>query len=217
MELAAQQVLAGVVVAAIALTYALGPGFRAQRVYGLRFSHAPTWWDGRVATTILTLVAIVIACATLWGSADLVLALPLVVFGPTLALTDIAVHRLPNAITTAFAVLSVVVLITAVILDSDSSRILRAVCAAGFFGLVFLLSNFVRGGFGMGDVKLAPSVFGLAAAHSLMGLGVMVGVTFVGAGLYALVLVATHRAKMSSPLALGPWLMLGLLAGLAIG
>lgn len=209
------QILACLTVVAVATIYTLGPGFRAQRIYGMRFSHAPVWWDGRPALFALTLVLAAVFTFTQWGSANLVLALPVVLFGPTLAVVDLAVHRLPNRINGLFAACAAIVLVLAWALDGDATRLLRAVCAAGFFGVVFLLSTFVRGGFGMGDVKLAPSAFGLAAAASLSALAVMVVVTFVGAGIAALVLLATRRAKLSTPLALGPWILLGLTWALA--
>ncbi|QOX82513.1 hypothetical protein H8R18_04290 [Nanchangia anserum] len=124
-------------------------------------------------------------------------------------------HRLPNAINLAFAVATVAAVIVASALDGDATRLVRMVCAGALFGLLFLLSNFVRGGFGMGDVKLAPSAFGMAAAASLTGLGIMTIVTFVGAGLAALILVGLKRATMSSALPMGPWIIPGLVAAIA--
>lgn len=206
------QILAALAVAGVALVYALGPGYRAGRIYGRRFSHEPTWWSSRPAIGLVTLALGAVCLWATWQSADLILALPLVVFGPTLAVIDAAVHRLPNAINAAFAASTLTAVLLAWALDGDGLRVMRALFAAGFIGVLFVLTTFVRGGFGMGDVKLAPSAFGLAAAVGLTQLGVMVVVTFFGAGLYALTLVATRRAHLTTPIALGPWIILGLTA-----
>lgn len=212
----ASALIAAACMAGCALAYSLGPGFISQKVYGKRFGHKISWWDARPAVAILTIVLAAAMFATTWGSVRLLLALPLVVFGPTLALIDLGVHRLPNRITSMFAVATGVVITVALILDGDASRLVRAGLAALFFGLFFLLSHFVRGGVGLGDVKLAPSVFALAGAASWAALGLTLLAAVTMAGLVALGVIVSRRGGLSTPIALGPWMLLGLAVGLSL-
>ncbi len=129
--------------------------------------------------------------------------------GVVLALIDLDVQRLPDAIVLpSYPVLAVLLL-----LGGDGPALLRALVGAlvlgGFFLLVWLLAP---GGMGFGDVKLAPLVGGVTA---YLGWGTfLVGafLAFLLGALAGVLLLAAGRAGRRSALPFGPFLVLGALS-----
>jgi leader peptidase (prepilin peptidase)/N-methyltransferase len=137
-----------------------------------------------------------------------------------LAFVDVAVRRLPDALTVPLAVLGVVGLGTASYLARDATSFLRGLIAAALAGGFFLALAWFRPdgtGMGLGDAKLA-SVLGLYLGwlgwQDLM-LGFFAG-TLVGA-LFAVALVATGRADRKASIPYGPFLLLGAAVALLLG
>lgn len=208
--------IAALIVLAAAITYVNWGGEAVVDKYATIYGVERTWWSNRYALNIATIVLFFLFYWRLQGSSDLFLSLPLVVCGPVLGTVDAMTHRLPGIVTTIFSVIAVIAVIGAAAVDNDPASLVKAVTVAVFAGILFLLGNFVRGGVGMGDVKLAPAVFGLAAAVSWHNLLLMVFVSLIGAGLWALALMATKRATGATAIALGPWMLIGLAVSLLI-
>jgi len=169
-------------------------------LFGLRRAAA-------VAAALVTgiLAALVVAETP---PARLPVALLLVVVGPVLVLADLAAHRLPDRATAPAAVAA-----AALALGAGGSPLLlqAAACGAGAALVLALLQAATGGGLGTGDVKLA-GVLGLALGQlgpAQVALGIAAG-TLLG-GVAATALLVGGRARASTAVPFGPWLVLGAL------
>lgn len=91
------------------------------------------------------------------------------------------------------------------------------VAAIGYFAVLLLVAIVTRGGFGMGDVKLAVL---LGLFMGFWGWPVLAaGLFYTGliGGIPALVLIATRRAGRGDELPYGPAMILGSWAALVFG
>lgn len=141
--------------------------------------------------------------------------------GLALALIDLDVRRLPNAIVLP----SYPVVAAGLVVASwnpggtaDWPALLRAVIGGvvlyGFYGVLMVVKE---GAMGFGDVKLAGL---LGAALAWVGWGTFaVGAfgAFVVGGLVAGVLMAAKRARLASRIPFGPWMVAGAVLGAAVG
>ncbi|RPE84436.1 leader peptidase (prepilin peptidase)/N-methyltransferase [Curtobacterium sp. PhB137] len=148
----------------------------------------------------------------------LVAMLYLMAVSVALALIDLDVHRLPNAIVLpAYPVLAAL-LTAASALSGDWGALLRA--GAGLLvlgGGYLVLALAVPGGMGLGDVKLA-GVLGLVLAYLGWGpLAVGAFGAFVLGGSFAIGLMVAGRAKRGSGIPFGPWMLGGAWLGVFIG
>ncbi len=131
--------------------------------------------------------------AALWALVQIVLV--------ALARIDIATRRLPNSIQLPMAVAAVVLRVL-----FERSALLEVVVAGGVaFGVFLGVAILARGGFGMGDVKLAGTL-GLLLGTQVIG-ALVVGI--LAGGVYSACLLATRRARLGSTVAYGPFLVLG--------
>jgi leader peptidase (prepilin peptidase)/N-methyltransferase len=165
---------------------------------------------GRAAAVVAALVAGMLAAVVVAETAParIPVALLLVAVGPVLVLADLAAHRLPDRATAPAAVAA-----AAVALVSGGSGLLvqAAACGAGAVLVLALLQAATGGGLGTGDVKLA-GVIGLALGQlgpAQVALGVAAG-TLLG-GVAATALLVGGRARASTAVPFGPWLVLGAL------
>ncbi|MDA3805292.1 prepilin peptidase [Clavibacter sp. CT19] len=165
---------------------------------------------GRTAAVVAAVVTGILAALVLAETppARLPPALLLVAVGPVLVLADLAAHRLPDRATAPAAVAaSALALVT-----GGSGLLLQAVgCGAAAVVVLALLQAATAGGLGSGDVKLA-GVLGLALGQlglAHVALGLAVG-TLLG-GVAALALLVGGRARASTAVPFGPWLVLGAL------
>ncbi|WP_239347372.1 MULTISPECIES: prepilin peptidase [unclassified Frankia] len=132
------------------------------------------------------------------------------VTGVLLAVIDIRVHRLPDAITLpSYPILAALFGLAAVV-DGDLGRWWRGLLAAAVVSVVSAgLWALPGAGLGFGDVKLAGLLGGalgwLGASAVLTGF--VVGMTL--AGMWALLLLVTRRASLSARIAYGPFLLAG--------
>ncbi|WP_406081915.1 prepilin peptidase [Micromonospora sp. NBC_00858] len=129
---------------------------------------------------------------------------------------DLAVHRLPDRLTLPAAAGTWLLLGAAALGDAETGDWLRAVTAGAGLALLFAGSTLLLGrrGFGLGDAKLALSVGALLGWYGWPVL--MFGLLFAF-GLSALVslgLLAARRARWSSHLPFGPFLLLGTVGAL---
>lgn len=161
--------------------------------------------------TGLAFAALATAGATGWsGAAQYWLA----ACGTTLALTDLAVHRLPNALTYA-ASAGTLALLAAAQLAGQPGSLIRAATAAAAVTAVYLILALTRV-MGLGDVKLAPAIGGLLGWTSWSAVlsGTFAGFAITAAASTAL--LATRRATVKSRIAFGPWMILGTMTVSAI-
>ena len=126
--------------------------------------------------------------------------------GAALALIDLDVRRLPNAIVLpAYPVLGVLLL-----LDGDAQALTRAVLgAAVLFAFYLAIAMVAVGAMGFGDVKLA-GVIGAMTAY--LSWGTLLSGAFLGFLLGAvagILLIAVQRAGRRSAVPFGPFMVLG--------
>lgn len=140
----------------------------------------------------------------------------LAAIGVALALIDLDVHRLPDAIVLPAYPVVAVLLVLASWGAHDWWALVRAAIGGAALFVLFLVLAIVRpGGMGMGDVKLA-GVLGMALGW--LGWGVFaVGAfgAFLLGGAFAIGLLLARRAQRGSGIPFGPWMILA--AALAVG
>ena len=160
--------------------------------------------------------------AVVAGYFGLVVELPaflyLAAIAIALALIDLDVHRLPNAIVLPSYVVGGVLLAVPSLVDGDYSQLLRAVIGlaalyAFYFGLVLVYPA----GMGFGDVKLA-GVLGMYLAW--LGWAELVVGAFLGfllGGVLGGLLLVTRKAGRKSKIPFGPFMLLGAFGGIFFG
>ncbi|NIA26068.1 MAG: prepilin peptidase [Gammaproteobacteria bacterium] len=135
-----------------------------------------------------------------------------------LGLTDLDHHRIPNRILYPSTAIGLVLLVGGAFADGAAENLPRALAGGAiYFGLLFIIALAARGGFGMGDVKLA-FFLGLFLAYASWGI-LVVGIFlafFVG-GLGAIVLLVTRLRGRKDPIAFGPALIAGAWIAIPMG
>jgi len=135
-----------------------------------------------------------------------------------LTLIDLDTHRLPNRIVLpAYPVLLVLLTLSSV-LTGEWGALLRGLVGMAVLGGVYLLLALaVPRGMGLGDVKLA-GVLGLVLAY--LGWGPLAVGAFAGfllGGTFGIVLLVVGRARRSTGIPFGPWMLLGAWVGAFAG
>lgn len=143
----------------------------------------------------------------------LVVALYVAVLAPMTALAaiDMDVHRLPDMITYKLLPASLVVVAVAAFAMGDWGRLLRGVLAGLALGALYLVIVLAapRGGFGVGDLKLSPSMGVLLGFFSWNALLVATVVGFVLSGVVSILWLVLRRVGLRSEIAFGPYMILG--------
>lgn len=167
------------------------------------------------AGTALTFVVMTLAIGI---NAQLPAYLYLAAVGVALAMIDLDVKRLPNALTLPSYGVGLVLLAVASFVDDDWDALVRgALGMAALFGFYFLLALIYPSGMGFGDVKLA-GVLGLYLAYQSWGVLLVGG--FLGFALGAFVgggLMVAKRAGRKTKVPFGPFMLAGTLLGLLVG
>ncbi|NUS58605.1 MAG: prepilin peptidase [Streptomycetaceae bacterium] len=149
---------------------------------------------------------------------DLVAFFALAAGGVVLTLVDLRTLRLPDIVTGAILLAGLSLLgIEALAVDEIGSYLRALAGAVVLAAYHFALAVVRRGALGFGDVKLA-AVLGLHL--SWLGWGELIAgaaLSFVGAGTAAAFMLASGRARLDTPLAFGPWMLLGALGGVLFG
>ncbi len=135
-----------------------------------------------------------------------------------LALIDLDVKRLPNAIVLPAYIVAVVLFGIASILLGDYSMLVRAaismvILAAAYFAMALAYPK----GMGLGDVKLAGVLGFYLGWVSWGALAVGAFAAFILGGLYGVVLIVARRATRKSGIPFGPWMLVGAWIGIAVG
>jgi leader peptidase (prepilin peptidase)/N-methyltransferase len=135
-----------------------------------------------------------------------------------LALIDLDVHRLPNAIVLPSYIVAAVLFTAASILTGDYSALIRsAIAMAGLVVVYFAMAILYPGGMGFGDVKLA-GVIGIYLGWIGWGaLAVGAFGAFLLAGAFAVGLIISKRATRKSGIPFGPWMLGGAWLGAVVG
>jgi leader peptidase (prepilin peptidase)/N-methyltransferase len=169
-------------------------------------------------TTGVLFVLVILLC---WDRGLLALApalLYLAAIGVALALIDIDVHRLPNAIVLPSYPVLAVLLVLAAALSGDWWALGRAgIGGVALFAFYLLLVLVYPAGMGWGDVKLAGL---LGAVLGYVGWWVLVAGAFAGFFLGAIVgavAMLLGRAGRKSALPFGPFMIVGTAVGIALG
>jgi len=175
--------------------------------------------DARIGATDGTVAIVGVAAAALvtWvhRSAPItaVFLAVVVVVSAWLSAIDFREHRLPNRIVGPLAAAAAIWVIGMGISADDSGRVGRAFGIAAAAFVVLFVMNIVAG-FGMGDVKygtVAALILGWFGGDALT---TAVMVMALSGGVVAVVLLL--QGKRDQDLAYGPYLALGLIAGLVV-
>jgi leader peptidase (prepilin peptidase)/N-methyltransferase len=135
-----------------------------------------------------------------------------------LALTDIAVHRLPNSLTYAGFLAGISASIIISIGEQSVAPFRNSLLLAFISSLCFLGLNLLsRGGMGMGDVKLAAMLGALLGPFgSSSVLAGFIFAFFLGA-IIGLLLLVFKKATRKTLIPFGPYMLLGSWLALGIG
>ena len=136
--------------------------------------------------------------------------IPLAYFGARLSIIDSKSHRLPNHLVSWFVAVEILIMGIIEWMASDFARLLTAlgVAAATMISYV-LLYLFSRGSLGMGDVKFAFPLGLCVGWYSADYWLVAIFISFLLAGLVAVIGLVTKRMTRKSRLAFGPYMFLG--------
>ncbi len=141
-----------------------------------------------------------------------------VAVGVALALIDLDVRRLPDAITLpAYPVLALLLVLAAVLGDDLGALARAAVGAAASFAFYYVLAIAKPGAMGFGDVKAAGLIGAALAFVSYPVLLVGTGAAFVlGAGV-GITAILARRAGRGSAVPFAPFMVAGALVAVFVG
>jgi leader peptidase (prepilin peptidase)/N-methyltransferase len=135
-----------------------------------------------------------------------------------LALIDLDVRRLPNAIVLPSYAVALVLLGLAAMVDGQANPLLRALFGmVAYYGVFFLLAFAYPAGMGFGDVKLA-GVLGLYLGYlgwNVLAVGAFAGVLL--GGVVGIGLLLGGRAGRKSAIPYGPFMLTGALLAVFVG
>jgi leader peptidase (prepilin peptidase)/N-methyltransferase len=135
-----------------------------------------------------------------------------------LVLTDLDHKRIPNRILYPATVAGVLLLTAGAAAEGTLTELPRALAGGGiYFGLLLVIALAARGGFGMGDVKLAVLLGFFLAYQSWKVLWAGVFLAFLIGGLVSLLLLVTRRKGRKDAIPFGPPLILGAWVAIAWG
>ena len=160
--------------------------------------------SSKLGLTVAGTVAAALAVATflhLGRDADAAAWAVVQVVLVALAAIDVATRRLPNAITLPVSALALILRAA----DERSKLAEVAIAGAAAFVVFYVVALLARGGFGMGDVKLAAMLGFLLGTKVVPALAIGV----IAGGVWAAALVVTRRATARTAFAYGPFLCLG--------
>jgi leader peptidase (prepilin peptidase)/N-methyltransferase len=162
----------------------------------------------------LALAVVAARASSVWELAALAW---LVLLAVPLAIIDVAVRRLPDPLTAAAFAGTIALLAAAALTGHQPGHLGRAAIGAVALACFYLVLSVIRpGGLGLGDAKLAASVGAALGWISWQALLSGTFAAFALAGLYGGALLAMRRATRTSHLPLGPFILLGTLAAIAL-
>ncbi|MFE1839835.1 prepilin peptidase [Streptomyces sviceus] len=170
-----------------------------------------------VIALVSAVVCVVLAAAT-GARPELLVWLLLAPIAVLLAAVDVAVHRLPDVVALPLTVSALAGLAGAALLPGAGGNWRTALLGSLTLGACYVVLFLINpGGFGFGDVKLAPA---LGAVLGWYGWGILLFGTFVGflfGALYGVALMLTGRAGRKTAIPFGPFLLAGAFVGILMG
>jgi leader peptidase (prepilin peptidase) / N-methyltransferase len=162
-------------------------------------------------------LALMVVAARASSAWELVALAWLTLLAVPLAFIDVAVHRLPDPLTAAACAGTLALLSVAALTSHQPGHLGRAAIGAAALACFYLaLSVFRPGGMGLGDAKLAASVGAILAWISWQAVLTGTFIAFALAAVYGGALMARHKATRSTHLPLGPFILIGALAAIAL-
>jgi leader peptidase (prepilin peptidase)/N-methyltransferase len=162
----------------------------------------------------LALAVVAARASSVWELAALAW---LVLLAVPLAFIDVAVRRLPDPLTVSAFAGTLALLAAAALTGHQPGHLGRAaIGAVALAGFYLVLAVIRPGGLGLGDAKLAASTGAALGWISWQALLSGTFAAFALAGLYGGALLALHRGTRTSHLPLGPFILLGTLAAIAL-
>jgi leader peptidase (prepilin peptidase)/N-methyltransferase len=136
--------------------------------------------------------------------------IPLAYFGIQLSIIDFKTHRLPNHLVGWFTATEILIMGVTSWFTSDWTRLAAALGTAVITMFAYLLLYLAsRGSLGMGDVKFAFPLGLCVGWYSANHWLVAIFVSFLIAGVVAVIGLVTKRITRKSRLAFGPYMFLG--------
>lgn len=170
------------------------------------------------AVEILTGVLFVLVTLRLGATWALPAYLYAAAMGVALAVIDIRVHRLPDAIVfPSYGVLAVLLTVAAAAEGEWRSLVGAVLGGLVLFGAYLVIMIAHPAGMGPGDVKLAGLLGGLLGWFGWGVLAVGGFAAFLFGGLFGLTLMLVRRADGKTQVPFGPWMILGAAVGIAWG
>jgi len=168
--------------------------------------------------TAVLFVAVTIRIVDLEQLAALPAMLYFTAMGISLAVIDLDVGRLPNAIVyPSYPVLALLLTLAALAQDEPSALLRAGVGAVTLFLAYFVLAWLYPSGMGFGDVKLAGIVGGVLAFVSYPVLLVGAFAAFALGCVTGIGTIIRGRAGIGSSVAFGPYMIAGALVSLFVG
>ena len=136
--------------------------------------------------------------------------IPLAYYGARLSIIDFKSHRLPNQLVGWFTATEILIMGITGWMASDFARLLTALGIAATTMISYVLLYLVsRGSLGMGDVKFAFPLGLCIGWYSADQWLVAIFVSFLIAGVVAVIGLVTKRMTRKSILAFVPYMFLG--------
>lgn len=173
----------------------------------------PSWW----VAPLLAALALVVVVAV--GNTAAYAALPAYLLFAWLTVClvwiDIDVHRLPVGLTRPALPAFLVLLLPPTLETGEWGRLLTAVvCGAVLMACYLVVAFLPGGGFGGGDIQLAPTIGLLLGWFSVGHVVIGTMAAFLLGGVGAAVLLVTGRAGRRTAMAFGPFMCAGLFVAL---
>ena len=136
--------------------------------------------------------------------------IPLAYFGIRLSITDFKTHRLPNHLVGWFTAIEILIMGVTSWFTSDWTRLAAALGTAVITMFAYLLLYLAsRGSLGMGDVKFAFPLGLCVGWYSANQWLLAIFVSFLIAGVVAVIGLVAKRMTRKSRLAFGPYMFFG--------
>ncbi|MGX1128666.1 leader peptidase (prepilin peptidase)/N-methyltransferase [Streptomyces glaucescens] len=175
---------------------------------------------GPRTSTIAAVMAVVCAllAAATGARPELLVWLLLAPGAVLLATVDIAVHRLPDVVTLPLAASALIGLGGVALLPGADGSWRTALLGALTLGACyFVLFRINPGGFGFGDVKLAPALGAVLGWYGWEILLIGTFAAFLFGALYGVGLILARRADRKTAIPFGPFLIAGGFVGVLLG
>lgn len=149
---------------------------------------------------------------------ELVAYLYLAAISVALAVIDLDVRRLPDAIVLPSYLVAGALLVAVDVLRGDLARLpLVVIGGAGSFLFYYLLRVLKPGGMGLGDVKLAGVLGMYLGQAGVAQLLVGTFAAFLLGGVVGIALIVARRSTRKSSIPFGPWMLGGAWVGILAG